>query len=252
MHLSLLTPVPRPALLLVGTWDPFIDLHRHLLQRASTYAAEQGMHCTTIIVDPNPSAFLHAPPRWVTYDDLLFRIEMLKKYGSSSCAVLRFTAGDLNLAADDFFDLLDASLPVAELWLGAEQSLGSGHRGSAPYVESAAGSRGIKVSRLNRNGSKKIAAQARHLISSGRFAAATAIVGRPPVWQLQISSELQTSWPEGRCAFVRFSIDSEELCGPEVIARLTATCTNLTSVICAERPSQYIAFTRGNCDEGAW
>lgn len=248
MEGEMLGSVTKRALLLVGTWDPFMKQHQQLIRQAADYAEQNDKQCVTVIVHPNPSAFIHDPPKWVTYDDLAVRIELLQKYGSSASLLLKFNQNDLSAASDEFFELMALHLRVSDLWLGADQALGTGHRGSSRYLDDAAKSRNVQLKRLPPNRLKAFSAKARHLISVGEFAAAAEVVGRPPVWKIPSSGRLATSWPEGPCVIQEFCLDTEKAYGAVAKAHLEASGSLETSISCNGFASKCMAFIAGKCD----
>jgi hypothetical protein len=49
----------RPALAVIGSWDPFVRAHRRLMRELSRRARLRSLTSLAIVLDPHPARFIH-------------------------------------------------------------------------------------------------------------------------------------------------------------------------------------------------
>lgn len=115
---------------IAGTWDPVLLRHKALFKQLLSYGKKKGLNPYIIIFYPNPANLIH-DKRYKDYFDLNARLELFKRLGINNVIVLEFDRGDLEMAAADFLNELFAAagFTLNELWIGENQSFGTGPEG---------------------------------------------------------------------------------------------------------------------------
>lgn len=141
---------------------------------------------------------MYGPFHWPVYDDLGSRIKLLRSYGVDAVLHLDFTHKDLKARAADFFEVIFATVPLAELWLGTRQLLGSGPAGGPETVARLAEQYQLQVKRLPEADLSGLSREVRMLLSAGKPAQARQLMNRPPVLSRPDSGlRLETAWKPG-------------------------------------------------------
>lgn len=186
----------RPAAAVVGGWDPPLEAHEALLRELAGYGRSHDLSSLAILIDPPPAWYIYGPAQCQIYHDVRTRVHLLRACGIDAVMILHFTRQDFDAGVAEFFDALEARAPLAELWLGAGQSLGRGPKGNQQAVAAQAHQRGIglKVMPDRRMDTLRV----RLALEAGRMQEACALVGRPPVRSRPSSGALQFAWAPGR------------------------------------------------------
>ena len=196
----------RPALALIGTWDPLTEAHRELFRQIVTRGSETGLLPVVIILFPSPVRLLNKTPDvCVEYMDLKARIALIRQCADVAVLVVRFTASDLDDSCRSFFQLVASQIRIRELWLGASQSLGRGRQGSHDAIAALARQRKIDLRRLERNDGARLGSATLRFLSQGRIREAVRYVGTPPIWSRPRCGLLHLKWPLGPYTAVALS-----------------------------------------------
>jgi FAD synthase len=200
----------RPAILMVGTWDPFLPYHEALLHHMSDHARTNGYDAAVVMLDPPPAKFLPGKWCWPYFDDVAVRVARLQGCGVSVIHA-QFEREHLLLGAAEIFDALLTVTAIAEVWIGARQSLGRGHSGDYQKIESLGNQYGFKVTRLPAlDTTHDQCFQARTFLLEGKVESARAIVGHAPTFARPVRAEpITLAWPAGAYQVVSLpSIDA--------------------------------------------
>lgn len=120
----------KATLLTIGKFDGFHKGHQLLIQTA----VEQAQRCkccsAVLTFDPHPDQVIH-PERDIrlltTLDE---RIELIATFNPDILIVLPFTPALMNTTAEAFMRQVCAALPLRELWVGANFSVGYRREGN--------------------------------------------------------------------------------------------------------------------------
>ena len=248
MELTLYGRVTGPSVATVGTWDPFTRTHDELLASLSEHARARGLGTIAVMLDPPPSALLHA--RWVLYDDARTRVDLLLERVDGVVCVA-FCQADLKAGAKELIEILSRELTLAELWIGPKQTLGSGARGSGLAIVLAARDHGIKVRRIPQRSVDGGPALARQELARGAVENATRRVGRPPTRTRPASeAAVRLAWRPGRYrAQAWTSSGSEASEGGSIDLDLVAGGDGMSSFDWPSPSIEQLVFTRGPGDD---
>ena len=185
----------KPVVAVIGVWDPLLPAHKVLFGRLSKQGVERSLSTLVIAIDPDPVRYLWGVSSRPIYNDVLTRIQQILHCGIDAVLRIHFVQRDIDATAADFFKVVDPQAQIAELCLGARQSLGRCRGGNFDAITEAANVRGMQVNRLpyERLDSGKV----RDLLQSGRLIEAANIVGRPPIQSRPASGNLRLAWQPG-------------------------------------------------------
>ena len=249
MRASLRGRVARPAIAVVGVWDPLLPDHRALLARLAWEAHARSLGSLAVLLDPPPRRYLDGPWEWPVYDDVETRVRLMLGCGLDAVCCLRFARADIHAAAADLLALLRDRVPLAELWLGAGQALGTGPAGSERAIAALAAESGVGLVRLPPTSLKPLGRQVRQLLVAGRIAEATRVVGRPPVRRQPTSGRLRLAWRPGQYQAVPLADPVAAVPGPGVEVCLAPTPRGLPCLAWPDCAAGYLAFVAGPGDE---
>ena len=192
--------VERPAVAVVGVWDPFVASHRELMCALCDHARACQCAAVAVLIDPPPGTVSHVRFRygtagWPVYDSVMARVHRIRECGVDAVLRISFAPRDYTGSAARFLDLVGAQVSLAEIWLGALQHLGPGENGSGAAVARYAAAHGLTLTMLPLPpvGGYDV----RALLASGRLHDAAAIVGHPPTWSRPPSGTLRLAWAPG-------------------------------------------------------
>lgn len=170
--------LPRSAVICaIGVWDPVLECNRKLFrQLAKTSRSE---HYTSVIVtlDPPPAMFNHGRKEWATFDNLAARLSFQRNEGIDTTIVARISHRETKLGARWFFDVLSNYVDIAQIWLGARQSLGPDHEGSSAAILEYASRRKIRVVRLPNRFTRNVSGRGREWLRIGSVCRARKMSG---------------------------------------------------------------------------
>jgi hypothetical protein len=246
--------VTRPAVAVVGVWDPFLFSHESLLANLRDRASTAGLSSVAVLIDPAPGAFSSFAARygasgWPVYDSVPTRIGLMRHVGLDAVLRMRFRKRDFDATAAEFLDAVRACINLDELWLGAMQLLGPGSQGGPQAVADYADRHGLRLTMLPRApvGTYDV----RSLLASGRVRDAINVVGRPPTWRRPRSGTLHLSWRPGRYRAIALDKPEGSLDGAELEVALTAHPNALPRLAWPRPDIRYLAFVLGPADTDA-
>jgi hypothetical protein len=207
MHIQLVNHGRANRLLVgvVGVWDPPLQHHRDLFQDLSRRVQNTSFASLVITLDPPPASYALGEGVWTTHTDLEWRLEVQRQCGIDYFAVLRLDQAEVDQGARYFLEKLQPDLSLAELWLGAHQTLGRFQPGSRVAVETSCASLGISVRILEDITDVQLKRKLHSLLASGRVAEAYRVGGVPPVWRKPRGGELKLSWPPGSYTAISYT-----------------------------------------------
>ncbi|HVA89953.1 MAG TPA: hypothetical protein VNL71_08915, partial [Chloroflexota bacterium] len=194
------------AIGVVGVWDPLTVTHRALFEQVRCQAARRGLSSLAVVIDPDPARFIWNREPWPVFNDVHTRGELLRALGIDAMLHLRFHKGDLAAGAREFFDQVGEHAELAELWLGAKQSLGRGPNGSQEMIAELAAERSISLHLLPSPAAEqtKISGagavhpiEVRKRLAEGRIEAAGMAVGCLPMRRRPRGATLRVAWAPG-------------------------------------------------------
>ena len=191
----------RPALAVLGTWEPFLPEHEALLNAMQERAARLGLQPVVILMDPPPQVYVRRPEGrgWPIYEDVQTRIDCIRKCGIPTIMRIDFRAEDLAGTCREFFDLVCAEIEVGEFWRRKDQSIGSGVKGDGMAILRACLQRKIRLHRAPVDGDgRKAAFVVRSHLQRGRVLDAVKLVGRFPSAIKPKDGVLRRAWCPGR------------------------------------------------------
>lgn len=241
--------VAGPAIAVVGVWDPMLGAHRELFEQIRCQAQRAGLPALAIVIDPDPALMLRGRAHWPVFDDIHTRVQRLFGSGFDAVLRIRFFENDLNAAAAEFFSLVDAHATLAELWLGAHQSLGRGVDGSQETILRLAGERGIQTHRLPPVKVLPPPYDIRQCLAAGRVAEAAEMAGRPPVRSRPRSGALRLAWRPGRYRVLPLASPLAPPTASPFDVELAAMPRGLPRLAWPDPAIKHLAFVGGPADQ---
>lgn len=187
----------RPAVVTMGTWDPFLRPSADFLRILVSYAHRRDRDAIPVVLDPTPAAIVNGRATWPYYQDVASRVAMLRACGADAVAVIGFARPDLDVGACELFDLLATEMTLAEFWLRNKQSVGSGAKGSATVVRTQCEARGITL-RFMKRFMFDLGVDTRRCLQAGSVAQAAAVAGAYPTLRRPDDGVAETAWRPGR------------------------------------------------------
>jgi FAD synthase len=197
MRVKVYGRVDEPAVAVVGSWDPLLPGHVSLFRRLRRYARHHSLASVVIHLEPSPARHLNGALEWPTYDDVRARLAMVAASGISASLLVRFRKQDLTAGAKEFIEAVTQHVKIDELWLGAQQSLGSCEGGSDEAIQQVAKKHRITIARLPYSSLDGAGRKVREFLILGQLEQAVRIVGRSPVWSRPRSGFLRLPWRPG-------------------------------------------------------
>ncbi|OGO10011.1 MAG: riboflavin biosynthesis protein RibF [Chloroflexi bacterium RBG_13_60_9] len=134
----------RGVYLAIGSFDGLHRGHRHLLEKMTQAAQEDGAPAVALTFFPHPRVVLGQASRLEARRDdgppfrylipLEERLRLLGEFPLDAVIVQPFTPEFSRTAAADFLSLLKTRLGLRSLWCGPNFSLGKGREGNVAYL----------------------------------------------------------------------------------------------------------------------
>jgi len=188
----------RPAVAVIGVWDPLVREHSRLFNRLRRYSKTRPRDTLAVLLWPHPAAFRGRRCDWPIYNTLPAQVALIRSYGIDAVLVIEFSRRDADKGAAELIDTVVTHATIAELWLGAYQSLGRCRAGSSPHILAISRKRRITVRRLPISRTGITGNRARAKLSAGSLRQAISLVGRPPMLKRPTrGSTIFVGWPAG-------------------------------------------------------
>lgn len=171
-----------PVVLTIGSFDGVHAGHRALLAEVGTVARRLHAHSAVLTFDPHPRCVLdpaHCPQSLTTVAEKQSRLEAC---AVDRLVVLPFTREVSHWGAEEFCDLLVASLDVVGLVVGHDFALGHRRQGDITFLRAYGERHGFAVHQLravDADGEPVSSSRIRALITAGDVRGAGALLGYP-------------------------------------------------------------------------
>lgn len=222
MRVTVIGQVDQPAAIVVGSWDPLLPGHLALFRRLRKYARHHSLASVVVHLHPSPTRQLNGPLERPTYDDIKARLDMVAQCGVTASILVRFRKQDLTAGAKEFIGSVTQHVKIKELWLGAQQSLGSLESGSSEAISKLAKKHQFTVVRLPYSVQAAGGRKVRQYLKNGDLGEATRIVGHSPVWAKPRSGLLRLAWRPGNYIVALLSSPSGQT-GQTMVLKLAAS-----------------------------
>jgi riboflavin kinase/FMN adenylyltransferase len=180
--LTTLTP-QADVFLTVGVFDGVHQGHQYLIGQVVQRAKELGGLSALLTLHPHPLEVL-APEKPIRYlTTLEEKIALLSEMGLDLVIVLTFTAEVARTSARDFVLALSRRLRLRELWVGPDFALGHQRQGNGTFLKGLGHELGFAVhivAPFQLEGEIVSSSRIRALLTEGRVAEATRLLGRVP------------------------------------------------------------------------
>ncbi|MBB3191677.1 bifunctional riboflavin kinase/FAD synthetase [Halomonas cerina] len=167
----------------IGNFDGVHRGHRAILEQCREQAARLGLPVTVVVFEPQPREFFagdQAPPRLTRLRD---KVALLGECGVDRILCLPFNDALRSLTAREFIDrVLIDGLDVRHLVVGDDFRFGCDRRGDFHLLTAVGESRGFGVEHTRTftlDDERVSSTRVRTLLTSGNFAAAARLLGRP-------------------------------------------------------------------------
>jgi FAD synthase len=236
-----------PVLSAIGVWDPILPGHVQLYRRLSEFARESSLSPLAIAIDPDPVRYLYGASECPVYNDVDARIAQMLSFGLAGVLRVRFLQRDIEATAADLFALLDEHIQIAELWLGARQTLGRLEGGNFETIMKLAETRRMRVNRLPLEslGTHSV----RQLLRTGHIVQALELVGRPPLRMYPKSGVLRMAWCPGVYRAVPIKDPNARIDGSSLELELTRPANGLPGLVWPDKQIKCLAFVSGPGDQ---
>ncbi|MBN2086583.1 MAG: riboflavin biosynthesis protein RibF [Anaerolineales bacterium] len=126
----------RGVCLAIGSFDGLHRGHRHLLEKMTRAAQEDGAPAVVLTFFPHPRVVLGQPsaPPFRYLIPLEERLRLLGEFPLDAVIVQPFTTGFSTTPASEFLSTLKTRLGLRSLWCGPNFSLGKGREGNVAYL----------------------------------------------------------------------------------------------------------------------
>jgi riboflavin kinase/FMN adenylyltransferase len=171
----------------IGVFDGVHRGHQHLITDMIEAAHSAHGIAVAVTFDPHPAKTLgagnghpfEAPPLLTTVEE---RVELLAALGLDALVVLPFAQATARTPAADFVEALVRHLNLAELWVGADFTLGYQREGDVQFLQRLGARRGFAVhivEPLVWEGALVSSSRVRDALKAGDIPQATGCLGRP-------------------------------------------------------------------------
>jgi riboflavin kinase/FMN adenylyltransferase len=170
-----------PGILALGTFDGVHRGHQALLGEAVRRAEERGTASAVLTFDPHPLQVIAPPPEPFLLTTLDERLELFDALGLTVAYVIPFDEALRRLNADEWVDLLQRWVGMAEMVCGANYTFGRDRGGTVALLQTLAATRGIAVhvpAQVHVGGTLVSSTLVRRLLRSGDVQEAGRFLGR--------------------------------------------------------------------------
>jgi riboflavin kinase/FMN adenylyltransferase len=188
---------PRPAIVVIGTFDGVHLGHQSLIATARRIADAGSAWVHAITFDPSPRQVFRPDSRQVMLTDLPDRLRLLGEAGANQVSLVPFSLRLAEVPAEDFVAFLVERLGMVELVGGPDIALGRDRAGTAAVLARHGARLGYRmtVADVRSIGGVEVRSGAiRAALTDGRVHDAAAMLGRP----YSISGEVLAGDRRGR------------------------------------------------------
>lgn len=168
--------------LTIGSFDGVHLGHQALIRSLVADAREASVPAIVLTFYPHPSVVLRGrrPAFYISTPDE--RAALLARMGVDYVITQTFDLALSHATADEFLDLVQASLGIRSLWVGEDFALGYRRQGNVPFLEKAAAARGFQLHiqpPVLIDGEDVSSTRVREALRAGDVARAAIYLGRP-------------------------------------------------------------------------
>lgn len=157
-----------PVITLIGTFDPLTQDHLDLMQVLVARCMGEELAAGVTLLTPSPWRLMSKELPELPEQDIEDVIAKMREVGIHVVATAHLLEADLQKDAFSFLNHLRRAIPLAGLWLGATQTLGSGPLGSSRAVADFAAAAGMEFKIVRHDvGQKQRTLAARQVVSQG-------------------------------------------------------------------------------------
>lgn len=168
--------------LAIGIFDGVHLGHQRLIQQVVCQARSIGGTSVVMTFDPHPVHVLHPQIDCPLLVSLPYRLKLMEALGVDVCLIVRFTKKFSRLTPQQFIqDYLVERIHPQEVFLGDDFRFGQNRSGDLEFFQEASRRYGFKVhiiSAVKSHEERISSTRIRQLISSGKFLAASRLLGR--------------------------------------------------------------------------
>lgn len=245
MEAQLFGHIEKPAVVLVGSWDPLLPEFRGLIQELISHGRQHNQASLAILLDPPPQGFLKGIANWPIYMGPRARIHFLQAEGLDGVLHIDFQKEDLHSGVADLLDLVRAHVPVAEVWMRYAQKFGRGPRGSPYALAIYAKKHQLTWKSVPNLGVKPLAYEVQQHLKRGCVAEAAAVVGLPSIWGRPRSGTLRFAWSSGTYQAVPLQHPDAPLDADPISVDLDVDAEGLSCLSWPAPHIEYLAFVAG-------
>jgi FAD synthase len=249
MKATLFGRIHNPAIAVVGSFDPFVREHRQLIDQLSQCGQSRSVTSLAVILHPRPAVFLSGAKNIPIYSDIATRIMIIRACGVDAVLLIRFNEHDLNLGAQDLFELVAQYVRLEEFWLGFRQSLGVGPEGSQATILRLAERQHTRIKCLPESAAREQSRLARKALAAGYILEANHLVGLPPIWKRPKSGKIRLPWPPGDYIVVPLDDPLASTHASAIPVRLETVSNEFATFKWPDRSVDWLAFVKGPGDK---
>ena len=172
----------RPVVLTMGKFDGMHGGHQLLIRTAVERASTLGAESAVLTWDPSPEAVIHPERPLAMLTSPVERRALIASLGVSFLLLLPFTRETMATPADHYMRQICAALPVRELWVGEDFSMGRKREGNIPRLVEIGHDLRYTVGTVPHKlveGARVSSSRVRDLLREGRVAEVAPLLGRP-------------------------------------------------------------------------
>ncbi len=183
---TLSIPPIGPAVVTLGVFDGVHRGHRHLLAATAVAARDRDAVAVALVFDPHPDEIIRpgtTVPRLLPPELTLARLD---GSGIDHAVVIGFDDALRSLAPEDFLAELRPGIELRGVVMTPDSAFGRGRSGTPARVAEIGAERGfdaLTVPPLLVDGTPVSSSRIRSMLSAGDVAAATTLLGAPPLLQ---------------------------------------------------------------------
>lgn len=252
-HASTHPTIDNGTIGVVGSWDPLTSCHFSLWEELAAEAARRSMRPLVATISPLPQAIIRGPQSWPDTDDLSFVNFVQRLCGISCRLTISLSRDDLSGCTPKLVHYLKEHYDVRELWLGRNQSFGSGPDDSHQALREICNELGVAIVTMPFVASRIPAHAVRGALAAGNIGEAVRLLGRPIFRAIEGESMVYAPWKSGRYRGQVCSPDDFEFVHREV-TELNVELTRPFSDVWIEEPlpSSHAGANQSNGDLEQW
>ncbi len=201
--------ISKPVVVLVGGWDPLIPDYHSLIKTANKYCASANYDLLLVMLDPLPSNFLFNRVSPI-YDCVNIRIKLMQHICSGAVCKVTMNKTITDAGVQYFLPTLHKKFNIAELWLKARQTLGSGPENSIRDIQRLCQKLSIKFKTMPFD--NLLYTKAETVVShlrNGQIVQASTLVKRMPLWERNGNEQIAVGWQTGRYEYCAVNLSRE-------------------------------------------